>query len=269
MMSFEVDNRSYVSRLWSKIGVFSVRFADVLGFAGPPILATIFYLAGKPFPPILTDQMTYWLGGGFLFAAALRLLAAPYLVWRDDKATITRLINENLDPSRQRIIALQANFDSDRASLLKRLLTIAGDIRHWNEAFAKPGVEVVKELYPLAAPFLIERDFKHYWFTFEKNAKGFDAVKQWSSVNDDQASQHRAGPRFSFHATFIDISIDAMASFLAGSSRTHRAEYDRRCAEQAPIYFDRVDFSFAVPDREGFDEVNLSELTGDHRLQWF
>ena len=86
--------KTYSSRILEKALSPTIRAVDVLGFTMPPMVAAYYWLVGEPMPEDIGQAIGLWvLGGGAAFVF-LRLVSAPYFVWREDQERIAELVME-------------------------------------------------------------------------------------------------------------------------------------------------------------------------------
>ncbi|MDB5473824.1 MAG: hypothetical protein JWP99_1127, partial [Devosia sp.] len=116
--------------------------------------------------------------------------------------------------------------------------------------------ELIDRYYMQAAGFLSDSDFKYYWFTFEKNVKGWqsvtDYVQSFPPETLRQEDQFKARVRVGLHANLVSASVCGMIAHL-GMAEGHRASFDKDAAVALETYKD-ADFSFAMPDWDQFNE---------------
>lgn len=83
--------KSYSSRILEKALAPTIRAIDVLGFTIPPIVAAYYWLIGRTMPEAMGQAIGLWILGGGLAFVILRVLSAPYFVWKEDQAAIAEL----------------------------------------------------------------------------------------------------------------------------------------------------------------------------------
>lgn len=101
-------------------------------------------------------------GGGI----ALRLVTAPYFIWRDDQKEISRLRDEIADTSRKRRQFFEETFLQDRADLARQLTHYAM-VNAPMDAFSNFDADAhLNEITPKAVIQLGDPNFRVYWETF-------------------------------------------------------------------------------------------------------
>ncbi len=101
-------------------------------------------------------------GGGI----ALRLVTAPYFIWRDDQKEISRLREEIADTSRKRRQFFEETFLQDRADLARQLTHYAM-VNAPMDAFSNFDADAhLNEMTRKAVIQLGDPNFRVYWETF-------------------------------------------------------------------------------------------------------
>lgn len=244
----------YLSKVAVKAFAPTIRIMDGIGIVLPPIVGAFYWLTGQIAPDMMGEIVGPWVLSGALMVLLLRLVSAPYLVWKDERIRVEELVEKLYEPRRLAKEHIRGEFTKDRVELIREFLAIQADMRAYNEA-AHLGVETAGRLYKPASPFLSSADFKRYWFTFEKNLKACSALSVWYEENSplSQADQLRVLPRWGLHHTLIHAAIEGMTIWLAAEDG-HEAAFEK-LASQKSLY-DDVDLTFALPPRAGFDEID-------------
>ena len=246
--------RLYLTKILSKALARTFRILDIVGILTPALVGTYFYLVGHRMPEAeATGSLIF---GCTLVVLLLRLTTAPYFVWKDDQTTITSQAEQLADPARKSKTLLIAAFQNDRVELLRRLLSIQGDLRATNDANTF-GDETAATLYQLAAPFLIDVHFKTSWFTFEKNIKAFAALNRFQKEKGaslTQTDEIKSLRRYSFHQLLSEGAVRSMILWLS-HEKDHSAPHEL-AKKHSSDWHTSVDFTFALPPRARFDEVD-------------
>jgi hypothetical protein len=234
----------------------SVLLSDKLSIMAGILLPAILFVAGDAMQEALAGYVAWAIIITVVGGVFLRLICAPYFIWKDDQAEIERLKHLLDDPRRRRKEALMSRFDDERADLLKALVPILTDLRGLND-LPVHATELIQRFYLRAAGFLADKDFKLYWLTFEKNLKGWQALTDYVKSIPGEISkedQLRVMVRVSLHANLVSASVGSMIAFL-GMSDAHRQSFDQNLALTSDL-FDKADFSFAIPDLTNFNETS-------------
>ncbi|MCJ8509029.1 hypothetical protein MUU53_14015 [Rhizobium lemnae] len=228
-------------------------YAAVLTAIGP----ALFFAAGLTIPPDLTVYISLVVAAMVVATLILRVISAPYFIWKADQAEILRLNEELASPQRHARKALMEQFATEKFQLLRQLMRIKGDMRAYNDA-AQIGEQTAKSLYPFAQPFLLDTKFKRYWFTFEKNMKALSALHAWRKANSplERENEARLLKRFGFHHMLAIGAVDAMMLHLASEKEGAKAAHDKALVD-AEEWCSPVDFTFALPAAANWDEINF------------
>lgn len=216
-----------------------------------------YVLSGRPVPDNVTLLIAEIAVGIIVGWVTIRLVAAPYLIWKQDQAEIVRLSAQLDEPGRKGQAAIMASLSEERVKLIKKLTTILGDLRERN-SMQRNAEESARILYAIASPFLFNPDFKFYWFTFEKNMKALAALRAYQGTNKSTTiqSQSRILNRFVYHSILVEASIYGMIEWLAFGEQ-HRKAFDS-LYDTVKTNCREVDFSFAMPSQINFNEISDS-----------
>lgn len=129
--------RSYGSRILEKALAPTIRAIDVLGFTLPPIVAAYYWLVGRTMPEEIGQAIGLWILGGGLTFIAVRLLSAPYFVWREDQARIAELQTQLDAPERQAEAEMRLFTTGLRKEISKALGELAATVTQPKAVFTK------------------------------------------------------------------------------------------------------------------------------------
>ena len=247
---------AYLTRLWSATFARLLIRTDVFAAVVAALLPAAYFIAGRPMPEdpgLAVSLIVACAMGVFLI---VRLATAPYRMWIEDQSEINRLqevIERPERRDRQRLLDFIAD---DRYFLVRELQLIIGDVRTINK-IARDPIETIERLRPAAGLMLGDRLFKVYWFTLEKNMKGYNSLKLYGATDDpmDHSSEARKElTRFSFHTTLIMGASEALVHLLTGRA-DHAQVFARFTSPQDGFEGWDIDFSFAIPTQQYFHEL--------------
>tara|TARA_A100001391_G_scaffold204831_1_gene202058 strand:+ start:338 stop:973 length:636 start_codon:yes stop_codon:yes gene_type:complete len=96
---------------------------DVVGFCFPPMVAVYFNIRGQDMPDGFETWMLALIGYAFAGVLVLRLLSAPYFIWKEDQARICQLEMSLDRPNQQMRERLAETLASSRIQLADGLST--------------------------------------------------------------------------------------------------------------------------------------------------
>tara|TARA_R110002072_G_scaffold98398_2_gene216432 strand:- start:626 stop:1411 length:786 start_codon:yes stop_codon:yes gene_type:complete len=121
----------FLSRIFHQAFAPSIRVVDAVGILVPPAAGGFYWVTGADVPDGLGEALGVWVMGGAAMVLVLRLVTAPYFVWRVDQKEIRELKGKLNDPSRiraerkldlmleerERLIIFLTNVESDYQGL--------------------------------------------------------------------------------------------------------------------------------------------------------
>jgi len=181
-------------------------------------------------------KMPEWTPGFVSFAAlafiglvtAVRLVASPYYVWRDERNELDSLIAHLSDASLRRREFFENNFLAERAELAKELSNFAV-LSCSKESYAALDTDgILRATLQRSIIFLGDADFRRYWDTFcaafRNSVAGVRAhLRDEPTLAETEAQQSEA--EFNYHFEVMKISATAMVHILT-ENKNHRAIYE-------------------------------------------
>lgn len=156
----------YLGKCFHRAFAGSVLFTDKVSIVGGVLAPAIFFARGEAMDAAYQGYLAWTIlavvGGGI----ALRLVTAPYFIWRDDQKEISRLREEIADTSRKRRQFFEETFLQDRADLARQLTHYAM-VNAPIDAFSNFDADAhLNEITRKAVIQLGDPNFRVYWETF-------------------------------------------------------------------------------------------------------
>ncbi len=114
----------YLPRLFGFATTRSVARTDLLAGVFGVLVPSFFILTGRKVPEDAANLVALWASCTVLAVVALRLLAAPYYLWKSDQETISSLKAQLDDPARRRREAFEEGMQNTRAQLRTKCAAI-------------------------------------------------------------------------------------------------------------------------------------------------
>lgn len=156
----------YLGKCFHRAFSGSVLFTDKVSVVGGVLGPALFFARGEAMDAAYQGYLAWTIlsvvGGG----VALRLVTAPYFIWKDDQKEIARLREEIADTSRKRRQFFEERFLSERANLAIAMskFTVL-DFPITQLATINPDAEL-KPITEMACIFFADGNFKRYWNNF-------------------------------------------------------------------------------------------------------
>lgn len=156
----------YLGKCFRRAFAGSVLFTDKLSIVGGVLVPALFSVLGDPLDAAVQAYVAWTIvlivGGG----VGLRLLTAPYFIWKDDQKTLAELRGILSDTSVKRRQFFEESFLAERANLAKALAKFAAlDLPIVQVATINPDAEL-KPITEIAVLFFADGNFKKYWQNF-------------------------------------------------------------------------------------------------------
>ena len=119
----------FLSRIFHQAFAPSIRVVDAVGILVPPAAGGFYWVTGADVPDGLGEALGVWVMGGAAMVLVLRLVTAPYFVWRVDQKEIRELKGKLNDPSRIRAERKLDLMLEERERLIIFLTNVAGIAR--------------------------------------------------------------------------------------------------------------------------------------------
>lgn len=174
--------KPYSIRILEKALSPTLRAMDVLGFTIPPIVAGYYGLAGKPMPEEIGQAIAFWILGGSIALILLRLVSAPYFVWREDQDKIAELMMEVAAPLRgemMKLAEIRAEARAEVADNLSAMNTITERARLGNDQARQKLIELMERndglIGRLNACRVFDEAYTHYALLSLDRVEGKDS----------------------------------------------------------------------------------------------
>lgn len=156
----------YLGRCLRRAFAGSVLLTDKISVVMGVLTPALFLVAGKSLDQAYQAYIAWGIilvvGGGIF----LRMLTAPYFIWKDDQLRIANLESIITDTSRRRREFFEDTFLSERAGLAKKFNQYAQVVPAPADAAKFDADAHLSALTSDAAFFLGDQNFKIYWDTF-------------------------------------------------------------------------------------------------------
>ena len=201
---------------------------DILSAVASALIPAVFYAAGKPMPDDIMVTVSLWLAGGIGLVVILRLIVAPYVIWKRDQAEIAHLREIITDSSTRRRHFFENEFLADRAHLAKDLANFAVLMPREADMETFDADNLLQPLTRRAVLFLGDANFSNYWNTFctalRQSLRGAK-FKQEHIAELTAEEAERLSKRFKYDFEAMRIAANALIQILT-ETLTHRAYYE-------------------------------------------
>ncbi|MBB4660343.1 hypothetical protein [Parvularcula dongshanensis] len=135
----------YLTRIWEHATRPSLRFIDALGFTVPPIAQAFFQLSGADMPDQIAQLIPVYIALAFGGVVLVRILSAPYQIWRVDQQRIAQLEQELTAPERIRTTALRERMAIREAKIRESIVDELKRFRRESTAYkTMPPLEIIE-----------------------------------------------------------------------------------------------------------------------------
>ena len=194
---------------------------DVFAAVATAIAPAAYFLLGQTVPDNLPLLISFLVGGLAGAAILLRILAAPYLLWRDDQATIKALREDLESPLRQEQMFFRNQFLGERAELAKHVRMFALGIRseddwdtHYNAAHVRG------TLRPTAMLFFSNGWFDADWNLFDTHvthAEWYGRALADLGQNMPNETEREYANLMAFHINGASVAALQIVRYLTGN----------------------------------------------------
>lgn len=180
---------------------------DKLSIAAGVIAPAILYVAGEPMDATIQAAVAWGVLIMVSGVVLLRLITAPYFIWRDDQATINQLRAEFDSPKqkeREKRAELIAEQKFATVEVITRIRRIIVDFEknHDEKLRAFSGAELYSD------KFMYDRLFCDAWYAFHDACD--IAFEQWQLFWKEEGDI----TRFMRATTLVDIRASALVDYL-------------------------------------------------------
>ncbi|MER9714216.1 hypothetical protein [Mesorhizobium sp. M0213] len=213
-------------------------FTDKLSIVGGVLVPAVFSVSGEAVNAAVQAYVAWTIiivvGGG----VGLRLLTAPYFIWKDDQRDLAELRGILADTSLKRRQFFEESFLAERAKLAKAMGKFAAlDLPIVQIATINPDVEL-KPVTETAVLFFSDDHFKQYWRNFCSGLRWtVDGSKFFAEAGDKipEPQKLEVVDRIIFDMANMRAAAMAMVAVLTEDLK-HSEDYQQRVAELQDRY---------------------------------
>ncbi len=228
----------YLGKCFHRAFAGSVLFTDKVSIVGGVLAPAIFFARGEAMDSAYQGYVAWTIlavvGGGI----ALRLVTAPYFMWKDDQKEIAELRKTITNTSVKRRQFFEETFLAERANLAKSMVKFTVvDLPIIQLATVNPDAEL-KPLTEVAALFLADSHFKRYWGNF---CSGFRwaiegskfMVEAGAKIPEEQ--KREVATRIIYDLAAMKASAEALVAILTEDLQ-HSEDYQKKIDELQITY---------------------------------
>jgi len=217
---------------------------DILSAVVTALLPAAYYLAGKQIPENYAVLISLWIAASVAVILILRLLAAPYVIWKRDGAEIARLQTLLGDTAAKRRQFFEERFLEDRAALARELAKFVALERIFGKLHT---IDIDAELRPITSTafmFLGDPGFDLYWRNFTAALRNAHGGVRFIELNQDTLSADARDlirKRAAYDLQVVATSAAALVAILT-ENIAHAQQYDA-AMRAINAQFDDIDLS--------------------------